>query len=138
MKLRFPCESKDESCFISYVFFIGPLPQGRRKHLKLGKHDAARALFLKKNGAFFRNKKGTSLFKAKSWGHVTPLPPGSHVYALPCALQYRTFQKTNLSNAVKYHKKFVSFSTCNTMSYILRIFEYVFYFAAPSTTLLDL
>ena len=40
--------------------------------------------FLKKKGAFSENKKGTSLFIAKSWGHMPPVPPvpppGSYVY----------------------------------------------------------
>ena len=38
-------------------------------------HDTSRALFPKKKGAFSRNKKGTSLSIAKSWGHVPPVPP---------------------------------------------------------------
>ena len=31
--------------------------------------------FLKKQGAFSKNGGGTSLFTAKSWGHVPPVPP---------------------------------------------------------------
>ena len=51
--------------------------QGRRKDLKLGGSTKLREhFFLKKNGAFSKNKKGTYLFIAKSWGHV---PPGSYV-----------------------------------------------------------
>ena len=39
-------------------------------------------IFLKEKGAFFKIEKGTSLFIAKSWGHVPPVPPGSYVYDL--------------------------------------------------------
>ena len=38
-------------------------------------HDTSRALLLKKKGVFSKNKKGTSLFIAKSWGHVPLVPP---------------------------------------------------------------
>ena len=38
--------------------------------------------FLKKKGPFSRNKKGTSLSNAKSWGGArAPSAPGSYVYA---------------------------------------------------------
>ena len=46
----------------------------------LWEHETLRALFLKKQGAFSKNKKGTSLFTAKSWGHMPPVPPVSYVY----------------------------------------------------------
>ena len=36
-------------------------------------HSASMALFPK--GPFSENKKGTSLFKPKSWGHLPPVPP---------------------------------------------------------------
>ena len=40
--------------------------------------------FLKKKRAFSKNKKGTSLFIAKSWGRaLTPVPSGSYVYESP-------------------------------------------------------
>ena len=51
-------------------------------------HHTSRALFLKKKGALFKNKRGTSLFIAKSGGHVPPVPPGSYVYANKPYAQY--------------------------------------------------
>ena len=59
--------------------------QGRRKHLKLGGHDASRALVPLENGAFSRNKKGTSLFSAKSWGGMCPQCP-----PVPTSMTVRT------------------------------------------------
>ena len=63
--------------------FTLTLRQGRRKHLKLGgtRHFEG-TFFLKKKGACSKCEKGTSLFKAKSWGHVPPVPPGSYVSEL--------------------------------------------------------
>ena len=48
--------------------------QGRRKHLKLGGGGTTNRgyFFLKKNGAFSIDRKGTSLFIAKSWGARSP------------------------------------------------------------------
>ena len=40
-----------------------------------GWHDTSRAFFLKKKGAFSKSRKDISLFTAKSWGHVPPVPP---------------------------------------------------------------
>ena len=48
--------------------------QGRRKHLKLGGTTLGGHFFLKKKKPFSKNEKGTSLFTAKSWGHVPPVP----------------------------------------------------------------
>ena len=59
------------------------LHQGNRKHLKLGDTTLRWHFSLKKEGAFSKNKEGTSLFISKSsGGHVPPVPPGSYVYAL--------------------------------------------------------
>ena len=56
-------------------------PQGRRKHFKLGgARNFEGTLFLKRRGALSRNKKGTSLFIAKSWGARAPSAPGSYIY----------------------------------------------------------
>ena len=58
--------------------------QGRRKHLKLGGARLFKASFFLEKGALSKNKKGTSLFIAKSWGHVPPVPPvppDSYFYA---------------------------------------------------------
>ena len=41
----------------------------------LGGHDAPRALFSLEKGTFSKNKKGTSLFIAKSWGVRAPSAP---------------------------------------------------------------
>ena len=41
----------------------------------LGARNFEGTLFLKAKGAFPENKKGTSLFIAKSWGDVPPVPP---------------------------------------------------------------
>ena len=46
----------------------------------LGGHDASRALVPLEKGALSRNKKGSSLFIAKSWGAHAPSAPGSYVY----------------------------------------------------------
>ena len=60
------------------------LSQGRNKHLKLGGGATLRGhFFLKKKGAFSENKKGTSLFIAKSWGACAPsAPPVPHLCGL--------------------------------------------------------
>ena len=42
-------------------------------------HDTLRALFYEAKGAIPEHKKGTTLFIAKSWRHVPPVPPGSYV-----------------------------------------------------------
>ena len=62
------------------------IKQGRREDLKLerGAHDTSRALFPLEKGVFSKNKRGTSLFTAKSWKHVPPVPPGSYVYCMKC------------------------------------------------------
>ena len=54
-----------------------PFIQGRRKNLKLGGGDTARGyFFLTKKWVSSKNKKGISLFIAKSWGeHVPHCPP---------------------------------------------------------------
>ena len=56
--------------------------QRHRKHLKLGGTTLEGHLFPEEKGAFSKNKKGTSLFIAKSWGQVPAVPPGSYVYDL--------------------------------------------------------
>ena len=57
--------------------------QGRRKHLKLVAARHFEGTFsLRKRGHFLKTKKGTSLFLAKSWGHVPIVPPGSYVYVM--------------------------------------------------------
>ena len=44
-------------------------------------HDTSRAFFYKAKGALSENKKDSSMFIAKSWGHVPIVPPGSYVSA---------------------------------------------------------
>ena len=46
--------------------------QGCTKHLKLGGHNSSRALSSLRHEATFKDKKGTSLFIAKSWGTRAP------------------------------------------------------------------
>ena len=46
----------------------------------LGTRRFEGTFFLKKQGAFPKTKKGTSLFIAKSWGYMPPVPPVSYVY----------------------------------------------------------
>ena len=55
--------------------------QGRRKHLKLGGHDASRSLFPLERGAFSKNNKSSSLFIANLRGTCPQCPsPRSYVY----------------------------------------------------------
>ena len=53
--------------------------QGGSKHLKLGGHDALRALFLKKKGAFSKNKMAMLCLLQHLLGQVPPVAPGSYV-----------------------------------------------------------
>ena len=62
------------ACALPQGFAINKeVPQGRWKHSNLGaRHDEG--TFSLRKRAFSKNKKGTSLFIAKSWGHVPPVP----------------------------------------------------------------
>ena len=59
-------------------------------------HDTSEGTFLEKKGALSKNKKGISLFIAKSWGHLPPVPP-----VLTSMLQKHLFKGNRIRQKTK-------------------------------------
>ena len=79
-----------ESSFLVYIRDVGSISN-------LGGTTLQGHFFLKKKGAFSTNKKGTSLFVAKSWGaHAPSAPPPvptSMVYILSTLVKKKILEQ---------------------------------------------
>ena len=73
-----------QAIVVANVLFNSGNAQGRRKHLKLGGGGTTlrEHFFLKKKGAFSKNKEGTSLFILKS----VPPPAGWFLRLWKCSM----------------------------------------------------
>ena len=84
-----------------YVHPGDTLAQGRRKHLKLGGHDAARALFSLRKGAFSKIKRAL-LCLLQNLGGTCPQCPLVPTSVLLFALVVNTFLSAILKNWGKH------------------------------------